>query len=233
VNAILLLAGNFIREQRLIIILMSAWIISFAALFAVVSDARTGPGDLEVLYRQELAYGVVLALFAGATVVHGECKSRRILAVLSKGIHRAQYLAGVALGIACTTALYYVLVAVTNQWLIQRLHFQGEAFTAAAFGWVVTQLAAVVGLLFGAFLHPLFAAPVAGIVCAAGALMPINPNAFPVSYFLRAALFATYERGLHWNSDPVLIVYTAIETAIAFTIAVWIFRRRDITVAVE
>jgi ABC-type transport system involved in multi-copper enzyme maturation permease subunit len=227
------LAGNFVREQRLIIGLMSAWMLSFAVLFAFVSDARTGPGDLEVLYRQELAYGIALALFSGATVVHSERRSRRILAVLSKGIHRAQFLAGAALGIACTTAIYYALVAVTNQWLIQHLHFQGEAFTAAAFGWTIAQSAAVVGLAFGTFLHPLFAAPMAGVVCAAGVVIPVHPYAFPVSYFLRAALFATYERGLHWNSDPSVIVYAAIETAIAFTIAVWIFRRRDITVAVE
>jgi len=233
VSAILVLAANYVREQRLIIILMSAWIISFAVLFAFIADARTGPADLEVLYRQELVYGIALALFSGVSVVHGERKSRRILAVLAKGIQRAQYLAGLALGMACVTALYYALVAITNQWLIQRLHFQGEALTTVMIGWGIAQLAAIIGLAFGTFLPPLFAAPVAGVVCAAGMLLPLAPYAFPVSYFMRAAISATYEHGLHWSGDPLLLIAVVIQTAIAFTIAAWIFRRRDITVAVD
>lgn len=232
-TAVVLLAVNFVREQRLIFFLMSAWMISISVLFAFIYDPRTGPGDIEVLYRQELAYGIALALFSGASLVHAERKNRRILAVLSKGIHRAQYLAGVALGMACTTGIYYGLVFATNQWLIQHLHFQGEVLSAAVFGWIIAQLAAIVGLAFGTFLHPFFASAAAGLVCAAGMWVPSHPNASPVSYFLRAAIAATYEHGLHWSARPSLIAFVAIETAIAFTIAVFIFERRDITVPVE
>jgi hypothetical protein len=228
-----LLAVNFVREQRLVITLMSAWLIIFAALFAITYDARTGPADLEMLYRQELAYGVALGLFSGASIVYNERKSRRILAVLSKGLSRAQYLAGVLLGIACATAIYYSLVAITNEWLIHRFHFHGEALTTTVSGWLAAQSAAAIGLAFGTFMHPLLAAACAAVVSAAGFVVRGNPEMFPVSYFLRSAMFATYVEGLRWHSFAGFVVAVAMETAIAFATAVLIFNKRDVTVAVE
>lgn len=232
-RAVLFLAANFVREQRLIIGLMSAWLLVFAGLFALTYEPRTGPADLETLYRQELAYGVALGLFSGASNVFNERRSRRILAVLSKGLSRAQYLGGVWLGIACTTAIYYALVAVTNEWLLHRFHFHGEALTTAVSGWLAAQLAAAIGLVFGTFMHPLLAAVSAAAVSAAGMVGHAHPLMFPVGYFLRSAIFATYTEGLHWQSDAGFAVAVSIETAIAFTIAVLVFRRRDVAVPLE
>lgn len=232
-SAILLLAGNFVREQRLVLILMSTWIIVFAGLFAFISDANTRPEELEVFYRQELAYGIAIGVFSGASIVHKERRSRRILAVLSKGIHRVQYLAGVLLGIACVTAMYYGLVAAANSWLIHQMHFEGGVLTPAIAGWLATQLATVIGLAFGTFLPPLIAAVCAALVSALGMAIPAHPHVFPVSQFLRSAVFATYADGLRWNGYTGFASAVTIQTAIVFTIAAWIFRRRDITVAVE
>jgi hypothetical protein len=232
-RAVLFLAANFVREQRLIIGLMSGWLIVFAVLFALTYDPRTGLADLETLYRQELAYGVVLGLFGGASMVFNERKSHRILAVLSKGLSRAQYLAGVLLGIMCTTAIYYVLVAITNEWLIHRFHFDGEALTTALSGWLAAQLAAAIGLAFGTFMHPLLAAASAAVVSAGGMVVHAHPEMFPVSYFLRSAIFAKYAEGLRWQSHAGFALAVAIETAIAFTIAVLVFHRRDVSVPVE
>jgi hypothetical protein len=233
VRTVLFLAANFVREQRLIIGLMSAWLIVFAVLFALMYDPRTGPGDMETLYRQELAYGVALGLFSGASMVFNEQKSRRILAVLSKGLSRAQYLAGVLLGIMGTTAIYYVLVAATNEWMLNHFHFHGEALTTAVSGWLAAQLAAAIGLAFGTFMHPLLATASAAAVSAAGMVRHAHPEMFPVSYFLRSAVVATYAEGLHWQRHAGFVVAVAIETAIAFAIAVLVFNRRDVAVPVE
>jgi len=233
VTSVIILALNVVRQQRLIVILMAAWLLFFAGLFSVITDPRTGAADLEMLYRQELVYGIAIGLFGGASIVHNERKTRRILAVMSKGIHRAQYLGGAFLGIVCITGLFYALVAVTNQWLIHHLHYAGEACVPALVGWVATLVAVALAIAFGSFLHPIFAAALAALVSAAGMLVPMHPLAFPVSYFIRSALGATYAHGLRWDHYTGFFVSVAIETAIAFTIAVLIFARRDITVPVE
>ena len=230
---ILILALNVVRQQRLIVILMSTWLLFFAGLFSFISDPHTGPQDLEILYRQELVYGIAIGLFSGASIIHNERKTRRIIAVLSKGIHRAQYLGGAMVGIGCITALFYALVAVTNQWLIHRLHHTGEVFAPALLGWVATQVAVALGLTFGSFLHPIFAATCASLVSALGMLIPTHPLVFPVSYFIRSAIGVTYAHGLGWEDYSGFLISVAIETAIAFTIAVLIFERRDIAVPVE
>jgi ABC-type transport system involved in multi-copper enzyme maturation permease subunit len=233
VITIFILALNVVRQQRLIVILLSTWLLFFAGLFSFISDPDNGPQDLEILYRQELVYGIAIGLFSGASMIHNERKSRRILAVLSKGIHRAQYLGGAMLGIGCITALFYALVAVTNQWLIHRLHHTGEVFAPALLGWVATQVAVALGLTFGSFLHPILAATCASLVSALGMLIPTHPLAFPVSTFVRSALGVTYAHGLGWEHSAGFIATVAIETATAFTIAALIFERRDITVPVE
>ena len=232
-TTVIILALNVVRQQRLIVILMSVWLLFFAGLFGFMSDPQDGPQELEVLYRQELVYGIAIGLFSGASIIHNERKTRRILAVMSKGIHRAQYLGGAFLGITCITAVFYALVAVTNQWLMHHLHFAGEAFVAALLGWAATLLAITLALAFGTFLHPMFAAALAALISAVGMLVPVHPLVFPVSYFIRSALGATYAYGLRWEHYTGFLISVAIETAIAFTIAVLIFERRDITVPVE
>lgn len=230
---IFILTLNVVRQQRLIVILMSVWLLFFAGLFGFISDPHDGPQDLEVLYRQELVYGIAIGLFSGASIIHNERKTRRILAVLSKGLHRAQYLSSAFLGIACITAVFYALVAAANQWLIHRLHHTGEAFVPALLGWLATLVAVALAIAFGTFLHPIFAATCASLVSALGMLIPTHPLAFPVSYFVRSAVGATYAHGLGGEHYTGFLISVAIETAIAFTIAVLIFERRDISVPVE
>ena len=230
---IFILALNVIRQQRLIVILMSTWLLFFAGLFSFISDPDNGPQDLEILYRQELVYGIAIGLFSGASLIHNERKTRRILAVMSKGIHRSQYLGGALLGVAGMTGIFYALVVVTNEWLIQHLHYAGEAVTPALLGWVATLVAIALALAFGSFLPPFFAAALAALVSGIGMLIPVHPLVFPISYFMRSAFAATYVHGLRWEHYAGFLVSVAIETAIAFTIAVVIFERRDITVPVE
>jgi hypothetical protein len=230
---VIILALNVVRQQRLMVILMTVWLLFFAGVFGIITDPHTGAADLEMLYRQELVYGIAIGLFSGASIIHNERKTRRILAVMSKGIHRAQYLGGSFAGIACITGLFYALVAATNQWLIHHLHHAGGAVEPALLGWIATLLAVAIALALGSFLHPILAAPLAALVSAIGMLIPAYPLAFPVSYFARSAIGATYAHGLSWDHYTGFIVSVAIETAIAFTIAVLIFERRDITVPVE
>jgi hypothetical protein len=82
-------------------------------------------------------------------------------------------------------------------------------------------------------MHPLLATVLAAAVSAAGMVRHTHPEMFPVSYFLRSAIVATYAEGLHWQSHTGFVVAVTIETAIAFAIAVLVFNRRDVAVPVE
>lgn len=227
-----LLGMNFLREQRLIVMLMSGWLLLFAVLFSLGSE-RPSPADLEVLYRQELAYGIIIGLFSGASLVYNERKSRRILAVLAKGLRRAHYLAGAWLGLAMLSGIYYLLVAVTNTWLINRFQMGGEAVTGAVLGWIAAQTAITVALALGSVLHPLLATAGAALVSAAGLVLRGVASMFPISEFLRATASASYAHSPNVPSVPAFLIAAILEAAIAFTIAVMVFNRKDVAVAVE
>jgi ABC-type transport system involved in multi-copper enzyme maturation permease subunit len=228
-RAVALLAANFLRDQRLIIVLITVWILTFTIIFALTQESAAS--DLEAFYRQELIYGVAIGMFSGAAIVHNERRSRKILAVLSKGISRAQYLAGALVAMAALTLFYYVLVAATNQWLIARFSFQGDAIAPAVLGWLAAIAATAVALAFGTFLHPLFSVAATGLVVSLGMVIP--HSMFPVSMFIRGATRATYAYGLPLWGGGAFLAAIAIETAIAFAIAVLMFRKRDVTAAVE
>jgi hypothetical protein len=228
-STVLLLAANFLRDQRLIIVLITIWILSFTIIFAMTQESAAS--DLEAFYRQELIYGVAVGMFSGAAIVHNERRSRKILAVLSKGISRAQYLAGALVAMAALAMIYYVLVAATNQWLIARFSLQGDAVTPAAMGWLATLAATAVALALGTFMHPLFAVAATGLVVSLGMVVP--HSMFPVSMFIRGATRATYVYGLPLSGGGAFLAAIAIETSIAFVIAVLMFRKRDVTAAVE
>src|SRR3982750_3736622 len=100
-----LIAENFVREQRIVLIVFVGWIFGFAlffGLFAGPANAR----EYEGLFQQQAIYGVVYGLIVALQTIHGERKSRRILAVLSKGIYRGEYIAGLMLGNALLTSIY-------------------------------------------------------------------------------------------------------------------------------
>src|SRR5437867_379986 len=96
-KAIWLIAVNFVREQRIVLLVFILWLFGFVLLFGMFTGAG-GPGEYEALFQQQTLYGIVYGLLVAISSVHGERKSRRILAVLSKGIYRGEYIAGLMLG---------------------------------------------------------------------------------------------------------------------------------------
>ncbi len=94
---VLLIAGNFFREQRILLALMVAYVVLGGGTLALLPHAPEIE-DVIFLIKQHAAYAVLLGVALASTAIHNERKSKRILAVLSKGITRGQYLAGMLLG---------------------------------------------------------------------------------------------------------------------------------------
>lgn len=233
---VLLIAANFLREARWYIVVMLAWIVGMAAIVLALGN-HPSRDDVLFLVRQEAVYGLAFALFTGSNAIRTDRRTRRILSLLSKAVERRQYIAGLLLGTAAQSALYFTVVALCAAWL------------GSAVGWasapvwrlvlpmtVVCALLAGAALLFASFLHPLLAVGAASLwvlaqfwlehVSAAG-----GSRWLPLKTALRA-LFTFHLPGggsVPWEASVAALV----EAVVLWLIAAAIFERRDIAVAVD
>ena len=106
-NPILLIAGNFLRQMRWLVLVYPLIAIALGVGFSLF----TRPGDQEVISAylfQLITYALAIAIFLGAQANFNERKSRRILGVLSKGIERRDYLAGLMVGVFASSGVFVV-----------------------------------------------------------------------------------------------------------------------------
>ncbi len=76
------------------------------AFLGLVTDIPRERDELLFIFKQVAVYVVVFSIFFGGSAIYNERKSRRILAVLSKGIARQQYLSGLIIGITIACGIY-------------------------------------------------------------------------------------------------------------------------------
>ena len=89
-RAVLLLGLNFVRTQWIVLAIITAYLLGMGGVF----HGRVHQADVLFFLRWHAGYAVFLAAMAAIPALQMERKTRRILAVLSKSIHRWQYLAG-------------------------------------------------------------------------------------------------------------------------------------------
>src|SRR3954469_2521387 len=106
----LLIAKSFVRQNRWLLAVLVVWPLLWGALDWSPNRRVTEP-DVAELLQQETFYGVVVITFLASSAIYNDKRSRRIVGVLSKGIRRAQYLTGLALGGVSFAALYFVATA--------------------------------------------------------------------------------------------------------------------------
>ncbi|HUR36254.1 MAG TPA: hypothetical protein VM009_00450 [Terriglobales bacterium] len=229
-----LIALNFVRQQRMVTYIFLAWIIGFGVLFGVMADSDAS--DLLALFHQQAAYGVVYTLFLAGASVHGERQSRRILPVLSKGIHRREYLAGLMLGSVLMTLLYMSCLGLVNTWLaLQRglpLHFWTTLIAATVAAIVISAIAT----MFSTFAHPL----VATIATIFVAGLPAGMQAWkgaqvgvlsPAAYVLRNIFSSDFTHG--WTAGWTFLPIALFQAIVFWLLAGIIFHRKDVTASIE
>src|SRR5262249_33817639 len=114
-RAILLLGVNFVRTQWIALAVMTAYMVGIGGVFR----SRVHSSDVLFFLRWHGGYAVFLATMIAIPAIQMERKTRRILAVLSKGIHRWQYIGGILFGCALASALFCGLVGSIAAWLCQ------------------------------------------------------------------------------------------------------------------
>jgi hypothetical protein len=179
---------------------------------------------------------VAFATFLAASSIQNERRSRRILSVLSKGIERREYLAGLLLGVGTVEAVYAIAMALGAFWMLRE-----SVVAFSAVGWlllvlfVTAMLAAAVALFFATFLNPLFAlaaTAITAVIPAAVALALAQRNLIMpvyslVTYIMNASL--TVSRA----PAPALVLLSGAQVFGFWLAAAWIFGRRDIAAAIE
>jgi ABC-type transport system involved in multi-copper enzyme maturation permease subunit len=234
-KAIWLIGVNFVREQRIVLLVFVFWIFGLVAMFGLFSGS-TSLHEYEALFQQQTLYGIVYGLLVAVSTIHGERKSRRILAVLSKGIYRSEYIAGLMLGNALLTSIYMGTLGAVHTAVTLKLGIDAPLWPTVGAAWLASILAGSIALYFGSFVHPAVAAVGASLVLGTPALLERQFGAVwgqvvPVNYVIRQILGYSYERGWQgtWHFVPIAI----IEISVLGVLTAMIFAKRDVTVAIE
>jgi len=232
-RVIVLLGWNFLRTQWIALAVMTAYIAGIGGVFRT----HVTPADILFFLRWHAGYAVFLATMMAIPALQMERKTRRILAVLSKGIHRWQYLGGLLCGCAMAAALFCALVGGIALWLCQQggIAVRGiSAVTVALF--LSSVAAAATGLFFSTFLHPLLATGATSVVLG----LPFALEAlgwkpvwqlFPVGWMFHFLLdFQLQAEGnMSWGIAAAALAHIAV----FWVAAALVFARRDVTISPE
>ncbi len=233
---VLLIAQNFAREQRWPLFFLLLWVLGWA-LFGVFADPHSGPEDALMIFRQLAVYSVTFGVFFGSPAIQADQRSRRILAVLSKGISRSQYIFGLLAGIALVLGVFCLCMGFTASWLLGRFGFsEGAMWFGMLALWTACMLTASLTLLLSTFMPPLLAAIGAGTLAGIPALLALRGDAvsiymIPVHGLLEPLIKADFSQS--WQATAGMVCWGWTETAVFWLIAAWIFSRRDLSLAVE
>lgn len=229
-----IIALNFARQQRIVAYIFLAWILGFGLTFGLWGGGDAS--DVLALFHQQAAYGVVYTLFLSASSVHSERQSRRILPVLAKGIHRHEYLAGLMLGSVLMTLLYMATLGLVNVWLASRFGFGAQLWSVLGAATLAALLISAIATMFSTFAHPLVAT--IGTIIVAG--LPAGMQAWkggdvsilaPAAYVLLHIFRSDFVQG--WVGGWGFVPIALLQTLVFWALAGLIFRRRDVTAAIE
>ncbi|HET8889258.1 MAG TPA: hypothetical protein VFQ41_10170 [Candidatus Angelobacter sp.] len=231
---ILLIGINFVRTQWIALAVMSAYVLGIGGVYRV----HTQRDEVLFFLRWHAGYAVFFAAMIAIPALQAERKTRRILAVLSKGIHRWQYLGGILCGCAMISAVFCLLIGGTAAWLGQQGGIPTDGVAGIAFLLLCCCVAAAAtGIFFSTFLHPLLATAATSTVLALPLVFIQSGLRVPWALFPVAALFNTLWTTFQFQPLGTLertLTLSAVAHAVIFWIAAaLVFARRDVTISPE
>jgi hypothetical protein len=231
-RAIGLIAANYLREQRWAVILLLVWVVLSAVL---ASLGQMEPGDVLFFLKQQAVYGVAFSAFLAASSIYNERRSRRILAVLSKGIERREYLAGLLGGVLLAAGIYLGAMGAFGSLLFSLAGIPvSHVWQLLILLLVACALAATSALLFATFMPPIVAVACTALALGLGVGLTqigVTSNFLPV-YALVSEL-TSYTYSPRWSPDWTPAIWGVAQAILLWLAASRIFERRDIAVAVE
>lgn len=235
-KAILLIAINFVREQRWPILVLLLWVLLLAFL-GLITDLPRDREDLLFIFKQVAIYVVVFSIFFGGSAIYNERRSRRVLAILAKDVARHQYLSGLVIGVTMACGIYCFSLGLTGSWSLGQTGFSvREVWYLMACLTGASMLAGTVALMFSTFLNPFFAAGATAIVLGLPVVIghTVSPKwqiVVPVYELTSRVMKASFSPPEAFSWMPIGLAVA--ETFIFWMLSAWIFTRVDIAVAVE
>ena len=233
-RVIFLIGINFVRSQWIALAVMSAYMAGIAGVYRLHTERE------EVLFflRWHSGYAAFLTIMMAIPALQMERKSRRVLAVLSKGIHRWQYLGGILCGCAAIAAIFCLLIGLCVAWLGQQggIAISGLAVVTLAL-FVCSVAAASAGLFFATFLHPFLAMAATSAVLALPVVLElsgrqVSPVLFPVAAFFHT-LWQNYRLQPAVSGGWEIVIAAIGQTLVFWLAAALVFARRDVTISPE
>jgi ABC-type transport system involved in multi-copper enzyme maturation permease subunit len=233
---VLLIAVNFVREQRWPILVLLLWVL-LLAFQGLVTELPREREDLLFIFKQVAVYVVVFSVFFGGSAIYNERRSRRILAVLAKDVARHQYLSGLVIGVTMACGIYCFTLGLTGSWTLGESGFQiRDVWYLMICLAAASALAGTVALMFSTFLNPFFAAGATAIVLLLPAVLErtVKPELgilVPTWALAATVVKSSFDSPLVISWTPILLAIG--ETVFFWMLSAWIFTRVDIAVAVE
>ncbi|HTZ95554.1 MAG TPA: hypothetical protein VMB18_04090 [Terriglobales bacterium] len=233
----MLIAINFVREQRWPILVLLLWVLLLAILGLTTSEARNGE-DLLFVFKQVALYVVAFSVFFGSSAIYNDRRSRRILSVLSKDVKRSEYLSGLVLGITITSVIYSFALGLTGSWTLGEAGFRvGHIWFLMLCLVAACALAGTVALMFSTFLNPFIAAGATaaamGIPAALSYGLGVSQLAYLIPVYPLAATVLKSSFNVPEKAFWFPILLAIAETLAFLLLSARIFSYVDIAVSVE
>ncbi len=236
-SPVLLIAANFLRQRRWFVLIYPLLAIAFA-LMMVLPENSVDHEVLQAYFFQLSIYAVTIATLLASQADFNERKSRRVLGVLSKGIERRDYLAGLLAGVFISCGLFLTGAMLGTLWIASKLSLPWTpVFEAVLLMWLACCLIATITTFLATFLHPLLAVVGASVLAGGGLAAHFMKTQggiiFPVVELGSAAQQLLAGNQADVRDIPVTALVAVVEIIVFWLLAGRIFARRDIAVAIE
>lgn len=237
-RAVWLIAFNLLREQRWPILVLLLWVAG--------SSVATGLGvgglavsDVLFFIKSQAVYGIAFVVFLASAAIHNERKSRRILAVLSKGVRRREYIAGLLVGVLLAGAIYVLAMGAAGTFMFETAGLSVRQL------WVVLALlmtamivTSTVAMFFSTFLTPLFAAVATAFALGTPAIAARIAGGgwtrvLPVYELMSTIVDFSVNTAGGWAAIWSIVLWSLVDAAVLWLAASWLFSYRDVAVAIE
>jgi hypothetical protein len=227
----LLIAGNFLRENRWPVILLVLWGVGSG-----VAGALTVGSSLEdalFFLKQQAVYSVFFTVFLSTSAIYNQRRSRRILAVLSKGIERYEYLLGIVAGFSAVSFLYSIALGLTGAWTFMLAGFPAtNVLPLTVMLLLASVMAGTVALFYSTFMNPLFSLMATSLTLGFSAVFGRHiPSLLPAYTLMESVMTFTFHGDVQYPWAAAL--WAVLETVLLWVAASVIFGRKDIAVSVE
>jgi hypothetical protein len=233
---VLLIARNHLRDQRWVLTTMFAYALIMSSVFAFFVGQPSAE-DAHFFVEQQLWFGVLFSVFLATAAVHTDMRTRRILGIMSKAVHRSQYLLGVLAGISAAMVTYCLLVAIAGEYIAARsgYRFEGLWPLAAQIAFASVTVACV-GIMFGTFMSPLYATASTFALLTVIPFLALHVRSWIILWSPVTFLLAQTTEGFRYSPPmplPTVILLTFCQAVLFFVVGLAIFSRRDLARSTE